>query len=141
MSRTIIAIDPGRDKCGAAVLDYSGRVLMLEITDVKDLWDRLAFFKLKFPQTDRVVVGRGTGKERVLSCLGHSAVKDLPINLVDETNTTMAARARYFDAHPPRGLMRLVPRGLRVPPRPVDDFAAVIIAERFLEELADSTNG
>lgn len=140
MSRTIIAIDPGRDKCGAAVLDYSGSVLMLEIADVKDLWDRLAFIHMKFPQSDRVVVGCGTGKERVLSCLGHSAVKNLPVSMVDETNTTMAARARYFEEYPPRGFMRLMPRGLRVPPRPVDDFAAVIIAERFLEKLADFPN-
>lgn len=134
MSRCLIAIDPGRDKCGAAIMDYSGAVLHRESVAVDDLWDRLAFFCMKYPDTDRVAVGGGTGGQRVLAALAHSAAKHLPVSLVDETDTTMLARARYFEAHPPRGLMKLLPRGLRVPPRPVDDFAAVIIGERFLKE-------
>jgi len=46
--------------------------------------------------------------------------------------TTIRARARYFAANPPRGWRRIVPRGMLLPPRPIDDFAAVLIAERFL---------
>lgn len=134
MTRCLFAIDPGRDKCGAAILDYSGMVLHRESVPVDNLWDRLAFLFLKYPDADRVAVGGGTGSKRVLACLEHSALKHLPVSMVDETDTSMQARAKYFLTHPPRGLMRVVPRGLRVPPRPVDDFAAVIIGERFLKK-------
>lgn len=134
MTRCFVAIDPGRDKCGAAILDYSGAVLHRESVSVDALWDRIAFFFTKFPEADHIAMGGGTGSKRVLASLEHSAVKNLPVSVVDETDTTMQARAKYFLEYPPRGLMRLLPRGLRVPPRPVDDFAAVIIGERFLKK-------
>jgi RNase H-fold protein (predicted Holliday junction resolvase) len=60
----------------------------------------------------------------------------LPIALVDERETTLLARTRYFAAHPPTGWRRFVPRGMLLPPEPIDDFAAVLIAERFLADSA-----
>ena len=60
----------------------------------------------------------------------------LPYTLVDEYETTLRARARYFADHPPRGWKRLVPRGMLLPERPVDDYAALLIAERYLEGRA-----
>jgi hypothetical protein len=38
--------------------------------------------------------------------------------------------------HPPRGWRRFVPRGMLLPPRPIDDFAALLIAERLLAGTA-----
>jgi len=35
----------------------------------------------------------------------------------------------------PRGFFRLLPRGLRQPPRPVDDIVAILLIERYLERL------
>ncbi len=61
------------------------------------------------------------------------ATLGIPIELVDERETTLLARKRYFQAHPPRGWRRLVPRGMLLPPRPIDDFAALLIAERLLD--------
>jgi len=56
----------------------------------------------------------------------------LPIELVDERETTLLARARFFVDHPPRGWRRLVPRGMLLPDRPIDDYAALLIAQRYL---------
>jgi RNase H-fold protein (predicted Holliday junction resolvase) len=56
----------------------------------------------------------------------------LPFVLVDERETTLRARARFFVDHPPRGWRRLVPRGMLLPDRPIDDYAALLIAERHL---------
>ena len=58
--------------------------------------------------------------------------------LVDERHTTELAKLRYFKEFPPRGLWKLVPIGLQTPPTCYDDFAAVVLAERYLEER---TNG
>jgi hypothetical protein len=35
--------------------------------------------------------------------------------------------------YPPKGLTRLIPKSLRVPPRPVDDIVAILLIERYLK--------
>lgn len=78
-----------------------------------------------------VVLGERTGAREVRAAI-EAAVSDATIVAVDEHMTTLEARRRYWRERPPRGLMRLVPEGLRVPPEPIDDWAAVILAERHL---------
>jgi hypothetical protein len=34
--------------------------------------------------------------------------------------------------YPPRGLQRLIPQGLRIPARPIDDIVAILLIERYL---------
>ena len=80
-----------------------------------------------------IALGSGTNAAEVRSLI--EAI-GLPISLVDERETTLRARARYFAAHPPTGWRRLVPLGMLLPPEPIDDFAAVLIAERFLADSA-----
>lgn len=46
-------------------------------------------------------------------------------------NSTLEARDRYWTMYPNRGLQRLIPLGLRVPPRPVDDIVAILLIERY----------
>ncbi|MDR2779856.1 MAG: endonuclease, partial [Synergistaceae bacterium] len=50
--------------------------------------------------------------------------------VADERMTTLEARELYWRIHPPRGLSRLIPVSLRVPPRSVDDLAAWAIMRR-----------
>jgi len=58
----------------------------------------------------------------------------LSIIMVDERYSSLEARDRYWQMYP-RGLFRLLPRGLRQPPRPVDDIVAILLIERYLERL------
>ena len=58
----------------------------------------------------------------------------MPVHLIDERETTLRARALYFADHPPRGWRRLIPLGMQLPPCPIDDYAAVLIGRRFLQE-------
>ncbi len=46
----------------------------------------------------------------------------------------MEARERYWEHHRRRGWRRLVPSTMLVPPDPVDDFVAFILAERVLAD-------
>ena len=80
----------------------------------------------------QVVLGDRTGQDEVRR---HLAVElpGIPISIGREENTTLLARRRYFADHPPRGWRRLLPLSMQVPPEPYDDYAAVIILERFLE--------
>ena len=129
MSRRVLAIDPGREKCGVAVLASDGRVLVQEVVATAAL--DAAVGELIRAYEPNVIMGNGTtsadAKKRV-EALG------VPVTLVDEYRTTDAAKCAYWKAHPPRGWRRLVPRGMLVPPVPVDDFVAVILAQRFLEK-------
>ena len=55
-----------------------------------------------------------------------------PIVTVDEHYSTLEARDRYWQMYPAKGLTRLIPQGMRQPPRPVDDIVAIILIERYL---------
>ena len=129
MSRPVLAIDHGREKCGVAVLASDGRVLVQRVVTTAEL--DAAVGALIRAYEPNVIMGNGTtsadAKKRV-EALGVS------VTLVDEYRTTDAAKCAYWEAHPPRGWRRLMPRGMLVPPVPVDDFVAVILAYRFLEK-------
>ena len=129
MSRPVLAIDPGREKCGVAVLASDGRVLVQRVVTTAEL--DAAVGALIRAYEPNVIMGNGTtssdAKKRV-EALGVS------VTLVDEYRTTDAAKCAYWEAHPPRGWRRLMPRGMLVPPVPVDDFVAVILAQRVLEK-------
>ena len=129
MSRPVLAIDPGREKCGVAVLASDGRVLVQRVVTTAEL--DAAVGALIRAYEPNVIMGNGTtsadAKKRV-EALGVS------VTLVDEYRTTDAAKCAFWEAHPPRGWRRFMPRGMLVPPVPVDDFVAVILAQRFLEK-------
>ena len=62
-----------------------------------------------------------------------AAFPALALRVVDERHTTEQARVEYWRARPPTGWRRLIPTSMQVPPVPVDDFVAVILARRALE--------
>ncbi len=126
--RRLLAVDPGRDKCGLAVVDSREGILARGVVPAT-MVGRLAEDWVRAYRPEILVVGGGTALRAVRRAL--EAV-DLPMQVFPESHTTERARRRYFQEHPPRGLWRLVPLGLRTPPVPVDDYAAVLIAEDFL---------
>lgn len=131
--RCVLAIDPGRTKVGVAVVAADGRVLWRGIVTPPEL-SAVVASKWKEYHPETVVVGDRTGSRQVVELLRRecSAIGETRILLVPEHGSTLAARSRYWRAKPPRGWRRLLPEGLRNPPEPVDDFVAVILAERYL---------
>ena len=127
MSRSVLAIDPGREKCGVAVLAADGRTLVQEVVPTPELPVVVGALVAQYDPI--VIMGNGT-----TSAEAKASVEALgcTVTLVDEYRTTDAAKCAYWEAHPPRGWQCLVPRGMLVPPVPVDDFVAVILAQRFL---------
>lgn len=126
----IIAVDPGRDKCGVAVVTEGGDVRLLRIVNRDDLPALVTQLVHGAPLT-ALLVGDGTASRDIIASL---RVLDLPVapRVVSERDTTLRARERYFRDNPPRGWRALVPRGLLLPPRAVDDYAALVIAEDWL---------
>jgi RNase H-fold protein (predicted Holliday junction resolvase) len=125
----LLGIDPGTRKCGFAVIDGLGtRPLELGIAPLDAFAERLATITSRFA-IDRVAIGEGTNAAMIVTMVRTTG---LPYALVDERETSLLARARFFDDHPPRGWRRFVPRGMLLPDRPIDDYAALLIAERYL---------
>ncbi|MDD5593859.1 MAG: hypothetical protein PHG97_03850 [Candidatus Margulisbacteria bacterium] len=123
----ILAIDPGKDKCGLAFLDKAGKVLEQKIIKRKDLFRLVPHY-----QAATIVVGESANGRIVLAELQkhHPGQR---IVLADEKDSTSQARDLYWRANPPRGWRRFVPTSFLTPPVPVDDYAAVIIGQRFLQ--------
>jgi RNase H-fold protein (predicted Holliday junction resolvase) len=124
----VLAIDPGRSKAGYAVLSPSGAVLEAGIERVEALEALVAQLLVKL-RISSIAVGQGTNGRAIRLLVERF---ELPIFWVDEFETTREARSLYFEEHPPLGWRRLIPLGLQVPSRPVDDYAAIVIARRFL---------
>lgn len=128
MQAGVIGIDPGRSKAGYALLDDSGAVVAAGIEPLERLDGCVRDLLARWP-VRAIALGRGTNAARVRAGLMHFS---LPIHLVDEHETSRFARGLYFADHPPRGWRRLIPLGLQLPARPIDDYAAILIARRFL---------
>lgn len=129
-SGPVLAIDPGRDKCGIAVVDAKGGLMFHEVSATADLEARVEEALRRFSPA-RVLMGDGT-KSRDLRPKVIDVVERVQagtgVELVSERHTTERARLAYWRDNPPRGLLRWVPQGMRVPPEPYDDYAAWCLA-------------
>jgi RNase H-fold protein (predicted Holliday junction resolvase) len=126
---TLLAFDPGRDKCGIAVAvppeAWPHQVVPADraIAELRQLQ--------QLHQADRLIIGNQTTAKLWRDRLDADWPDHPTITFVDERNSTLEARDRYWQLFPPQGLMRLVPPGLRQPPRPIDDIVALILIERY----------
>lgn len=124
----VLGVDPGTRKAGYALVGVDGSIHDRGVEEISHLATRLK--ALMGEQTVvAIALGAGTsanGLREQLQALG------VEVFVVDETDTTLKARALYFADHPPRGWRRLLPLGMQMPPRPIDDYAAALIARRYL---------
>ena len=133
-SKTVLAIDPGRSKCGLALVRRDPE------EEVHLLWNRIV------PREDIVrnlneahdveaysliVVGNGTTSKPLIQEI-RAAMPSMAILVVDEKDTTLQARERYWEHNKRRGFLRIIPSTLITPPVDIDDYAALVIAERVL---------
>jgi RNase H-fold protein (predicted Holliday junction resolvase) len=126
-----LGFDPGKDKCGVAVVDHSGRALYHEVWLSATLVEDLPALCAQW-QISQVVMGDRTTARQWQQKLT-AALPEMLISLVDEHYSTIEARDLYWEMYPPQGLQRLVPQGMRLPPRPIDDLVAIILVRRYLQ--------
>ena len=130
----MLAIDPGSDKCGVAIVDDGASLLFHEVVSTAALGEHLASALRQFSPR-RVLLGDGTMsrglRPLIEKIIGESGLA-IAVEVVSERHTTERARNEYWRHNPPKGLWRLVPLGLQVPPVPYDDYAAYCMALDFL---------
>ena len=124
---TWIGLDPGRSKCGLVRSDQTtGQIEVAAVLSPEECFEQIGIWRERLG-IEGVVLGDGTGSkhwQRQLNDLG------LAVQVIPEAGTTLAARARYWQLEPPRGWRRLLPEGLRLPPRDYDDVVAQLLLER-----------
>ncbi|MBV8637357.1 MAG: pre-16S rRNA-processing nuclease YqgF [Candidatus Eremiobacteraeota bacterium] len=137
MNTFILGIDPGTRKAGFAIVGrHDGAVIDRGIEAIDELLAR-AKTLVERHEVETIALGQGTNAHALGAALASLGV---PVRLVDERETTLRARSLYFADHPPRGWRKLIPLGMQVPPRPIDDYAAVLIARRYLADVGEPTD-
>ncbi len=133
----VLAIDSGTHKCGLAVVSIEKGVLYKEVVAFEELAQRSSAILKNF-QVDKLVLGDRTNSKKVAEILNSSGVaaKGGGIIFVDEDASTLEGRRRYFQVNKRKGLWRLIPIGLQIPPVPYDDYVAVVLAERYFRLLS-----
>ena len=129
MDDTLLAIDPGRKRCGIALVNSDLRYLAGSVIKNEDLVDNLRGYIKKYGIRN-MIVGSGTNSEIIITTVKEK-FPEIFVTIIPERDTTIEARKYYFEYNPPRGWLRIIPSSLRIPPRPYDDFAAYAIARRF----------
>lgn len=127
----LLGFDPGRDKCGVAVMDGDRTIVRHEVVASSEAIAAIHAILLTF-QVQHIVLGDQTTSSTWKKRLEQELPTPVPIHLVDERYTTLEARDRYWQIYPPSGMQRLIPQSLRTIPRPIDDIVAIILIERHL---------
>ena len=129
----VLAVDPGRDKTGVAILTKTAQLVMMDIVPTDSVMCELQSLLRMYAGVSVLVCGNGTNHKVVGTIVKHVAESQgKKFTFVNEKHTTEEARRRYFEVHPPTGWRKLVPKGMLYPPVPVDDITAWIIGERWL---------
>jgi RNase H-fold protein (predicted Holliday junction resolvase) len=131
MNDEILAIDPGREKTGIAILKNSD-VLEHKIINSEELVQIIKSLLGKYI-IKTIVMGNGTSSKKKYDLLKQEFI-DRDIVLINEYRTTDEARKLYFQENPPKGWKKLIPLGMQVPPVPVDDYAAIVIGRKYLKD-------
>ncbi len=138
-SDCIVAIDPGSAKCGLAVVSRDGAIPFRSIVATPNLTDELLRVVNVYRPVE-IIVGNGTGSKPLLESVRKTLSASIPIRSVPESHTSEEARKRFIMEVPPRGIQRLLPRTLRTPSRPYDDYVAVILGERYWQFVLDEAD-
>jgi RNase H-fold protein (predicted Holliday junction resolvase) len=137
LEKTVLAIDPGTAKCGMCLVrrgaDQQLKVIWRAIVPTTAIVPKLheAYAAEAY---QLVIIGDGTHSKQVVRAI-REHLTSMGILVVDEKETSIQARERYWEHHPRRGWRRFWPATLQVPPEPVDDFVALILAERVLQQV------
>lgn len=131
MNDEILAIDPGREKTGIAILKNSD-VLEHKIINSEELVQIIKSLLEKYI-IKTIVMGNGTSSKKKYDLLKQEFI-DRDIVLINEYRTTDEARKLYFQENLPKGWKKLIPLGMQVPPVPVDDYAAIVIGRKYLKD-------
>ena len=127
----ILGFDPGRDKCGIAIMDKNRQLHYNQVVDSAKITITITKLSQQF-DINLIIIGDQTTSKIWQQNLTEIISEKIPIIKIDERYSSLEARDRYWQINPPQGFVRLIPPGMRIPPKPIDDIVAIILIERYL---------
>lgn len=129
----LLGFDPGQQKCGLAAMGVDRKLHYHQVVPADKAIATVQELQTQFPISLVVMGDQTTAK------IWKQRIAELPnplrVVLVDERYSSLEARDRYWQMYPPKGFYRLIPQGMRTPPRSLDDIVAILLIERYLEQL------
>ncbi|MGF1459962.1 MAG: resolvase [Leptolyngbyaceae cyanobacterium] len=129
----ILGFDPGRQKCGLAIMGLDRNLFYREVVVAASVLTTIEQLQQQFP-ISLMVMGDQTSAHDWKETLTQLP-RPVRVVLVDERYSSLEARDRYWQLYPPQGWQRLLPKGLRQPSVPIDDIVAMLLIERYLNRL------
>ncbi len=127
MSR-VITIDPGKSKCGLVLAEINEKKVYKAIILKSGLLGNYVRNLITSEDISQIIIGNGTTNKEIREKL-YFFKKE--IITFEEKNTTLRAKARYFELFPIRGLKFLIPREVFILNKNLDAISALIILEDY----------
>ena len=123
-----ISIDPGKYKCGLALVDISEKKVYKAIILKSELIGDYVRNLNTVEDISKIIIGNGTTSREIREKMNFFKKE---IIIFEEKNTTYRAKARYFELFPIRGLKCLFPREVFILNKNLDAISALIILEDY----------
>ena len=127
MSR-VITIDPGKSKCGLVLAEISEKKVYKAIILKSELLGNYVRNLITAEEISQIIIGNGTTHREIREKLDFFKKE---IITFEEKNTTLRAKARYFELFPISGFKLLIPREVFIFNKNLDAISALIILEDF----------
>ena len=124
----VLAIDPGKSKCGLVLAEISKKKVYEAIIVKSQLLENYVRNLISSEDISQIIIGNGTSSREIRQKLYFFEKK---IITFEEKNTTYRAKARYFELFPISGLKFLIPREVFILNKNLDAISALIILEDY----------
>ena len=124
----VLAIDPGKSKCGLVLAEISEKKVYKAIIVKSELLENYVRNLITAEDISQIIIGNGTTSREIREKL-YFFKKE--IITFEEKNTTYRAKARYFELFPINGLKFLIPREVFILNKNLDAISALIILEDY----------
>ena len=127
MSR-VIAIDPGKSKCGLVLAEISKKVVYQAIILKSELLADYVRDLITVEDISRIIIGNGTTSRDIIKKVNFFKKEIISF---EERNTTYRAKERYFELFPNNSWKFMFPREVFILNKNLDAISALIILEDY----------
>ena len=124
----LMSIDPGKCKCGLVLVDFlEKKVDQAIVLNTESLPIYVKNLNAS-ENISKVIIGNGTTSRQNIEKLDF--IRNNLI-IVEEKNTTLRAKKRYFEIFPTQGLKSFLPKEIFIMNKNLDALSALIILEDY----------
>ena len=124
----LISIDPGKYKCGLVLVDLPKKKVDQAIVLNTEFLPNYVKNLNGSENISKVIIGNGTTSRQNIEKLDFIQNN---LIIVEEKNTTLRAKKRYFEIFPTRGLKSFLPKEIFIMNKNLDALSALIILEDY----------